>query len=405
MAYRKRSYDGPSAEDKALEKFAELMIEKVKGIQQDWHKPWLTPGVSLWPRNLSGREYCGNNALMLMLLAEKQGYAIPFYGTFNRIVGLNFSTDKDGNKKPLTDANGEKLPTVAVNKGEKSFPVFLTSFTVVHKDTKEKIPFDEYKRLSDDEKKSYNVYPKMNVYNVFNVAAQTNIKEARPELYAKLEQQANIVRPAVVEGERFHLPVIDEMIGKQLWYCTIKLGDGNDAYYSISKDEIVLPKPEYFRDGESFISTMSHECIHSTGAESRLNRLKGGGFGSEDYSAEELKAELGAALVCSRLGITKHIKDDSAAYLKSWLDHMQESPEYLKTILFDVKKATSMMSMRLENIQQQIDDYQAVAGQERMFPDTYDLDDDGNTMEVAHAEKIPFVPAVDDEDVPFKMRR
>jgi len=121
-------------------------------------------------------EYCGNNALMLMLLAEKQGYAIPFYGTFNRIVGLNFSTDKEGNKKPLTDANGEKLPTVAVNKGEKSFPVFLTSFTVVHKDTKEKIPFDEYKRLSDDEKKSYNVYPKMNVYNVFNVAAQTNIK-------------------------------------------------------------------------------------------------------------------------------------------------------------------------------------------------------------------------------------
>lgn len=405
MTYRKKTYDGPSAEDKALERFTEMMIEKVKSIQQDWQKPWLTPGAALWPRNLSGREYCGNNALMLMLLAEREKYTLPFYATFNRIVGLNFSTDKDGNRRPLLDANGQPMPRVAVNSGAKSFPVFLTSFTVVNKETKEKIPYETYRQLSDEDKKGYNVYPKTNVYSVFNVAAQTNVKEARPELYAKLEQQACVGRAATIDGERFHLPVIDQMLDKNLWYCPIHLKEGDNAYYSISRDEIVLPKPEYFRDGESFISTMSHECIHSTGAESRLNRLKGGSFGSEEYSSEELKAELGAALVCSRLGITKHIKDDSAAYIKSWLDNMQQSPDYLKTILADVKKATSMMSARLDTIQQQIDDYQAVPGQEKAFPDTYDLDGNGNTMEVAHAEKDPFAPVLDNETVPFKMHR
>lgn len=35
--------------------------------------------------------------------------------------------------------------------------------------------------------KEYNVYPKMQVFRVFNVA-QTNLQEARPELWQKLEK-------------------------------------------------------------------------------------------------------------------------------------------------------------------------------------------------------------------------
>ncbi len=44
MAYRKtnNSGSGQTAEDRALEKFADLMIEKIKSIQQDWKKPWFT---------------------------------------------------------------------------------------------------------------------------------------------------------------------------------------------------------------------------------------------------------------------------------------------------------------------------------------------------------------------------
>lgn len=37
--YRKQHNDGPNSEDKALDLFAEMMIEKIESIRQDWKKP------------------------------------------------------------------------------------------------------------------------------------------------------------------------------------------------------------------------------------------------------------------------------------------------------------------------------------------------------------------------------
>lgn len=64
MGYRKNNQDGPSSEDKALDLFAEMMIQKIEEIKKDWRKPWFTDGALTWPKNLSGREYNGMNALM-----------------------------------------------------------------------------------------------------------------------------------------------------------------------------------------------------------------------------------------------------------------------------------------------------------------------------------------------------
>ena len=94
MAYKKKfNTDGPSAEDRALDRFAELMIEKINNLQSDWKKPWFTEGSMRWPKNLSGRDYNGMNALMLMFHAEKQGYKLPVYCTFDRVIGLNYQKD------------------------------------------------------------------------------------------------------------------------------------------------------------------------------------------------------------------------------------------------------------------------------------------------------------------------
>lgn len=356
MAYKKdNTSDGRTAEDRALDRFAEMMIEKISSIQQDWRKPWFTEGTTAWPKNLSGREYNGMNALMLMLHSEKSGYKLPVFCTFNRVAGLNFSKDKAGNSKPLLDDKGEKLPQVTILKGEKSFPVFLTTFTVVNKETREKIKIEDYRKLSEKEKKQYNVYPKQNVYNVFNVS-QTNLQEARPELYAKLEAENGLVRPTSKEGEEFTFPAMDCMIEQNQWLCPIYPRHQDEAYYSITKDHIVVPEKSQFRNGENFYGTLLHEMTHSTGAEGRLDRLKPGGtFGSADYAREELVAELGSALTASRYGINKHVKEDSAAYLKSWLDSLKESPEFIKTTLFDVKRASSMITQRVDAIQDRID--------------------------------------------------
>lgn len=339
--YNKPTSDGPSSEDKALDLFAEMMIEKIESINKDWKNPWFTEGALQWPKNLNGREYNGLNAFMLLLQCEKQGWKIPRFCTFDCVQRLNNTEKKD--------ANGEALPRVSVQKGEKSFPVFITTFTCIDKDTKERIKYDDYKRLSEEERKQYNVYPKMQVYRVFNVE-QTNLQEARPEMWAKL--QAENVRPTheQEEGEQFTFAPIDAMIKDNRWICPIKPTYGDNAYFSISKNEIVVPEKQQFTDGEAFYCTLLHEMTHSSGHESQLDRFKPTSFGSAEYAREELVAELGSVLVAQRYGMTKHIKEDSAAYLKSWLESLKESPQFIKTTLLDVKKATSVINQHIDKI-------------------------------------------------------
>lgn len=336
--------EGPSAEDKALDLFADMMIERIQSLsgKDGWKKPWFTEGTLQWPKNLNGREYNGMNAMMLLLHCEKEGYKIPRFCTFDRIQQFN----KTGKK------NEEQKPRVSVLKGEHSFPVMLTTFTVVNKETKEHIKWEDYKLLSQEEREKYNVYPKLQTYHVFNVA-QTNLKEVRPEFWEKLEQEYSM--PKVEKDEQFAFEPVDRMIADNRWICPIKPMFGDSAYFSISKNEIVMPEKRQFKDGESFYSNLFHEMGHSTGAEGQLDRIKPATFGSAEYAREELVAELTAALTAQRYGMTKHLKGDSAAYLKSWLDSLKESPQFIKTTLLDVKKATSMLTQHIDKIAMEID--------------------------------------------------
>ena len=361
--------EGPSAEDKALDLFADMMIERIQSLsgKDGWKKPWFTEGTLQWPKNLNGREYNGMNAMMLLLHCEKEGYKIPRFCTFDRIQQFNKTGKKD--EEPTNEARAEgkrvctmpckkeeadrqQKPRVSVLKGEHSFPVMLTTFTVVDKETKEHIKWEDYKLLSQEEREKYNVYPKLQTYHVFNVA-QTNLKEVRPEFWEKLEQEYSM--PKVEKDEQFAFEPVDRMIADNRWICPIKPMFGDSAYFSISKNEIVMPEKRQFKDGESFYSNLFHEMGHSTGAEGQLDRIKPATFGSAEYAREELVAELTAALTAQRYGMTKHLKGDSAAYLKSWLDSLKESPQFIKTTLLDVKKATSMLTQHIDKIAMEID--------------------------------------------------
>ena len=338
-----KNHEGSSAEDKALDLFSEMMITKIESLRSKdgWKKPWFTEGALQWPKNLNGREYNGMNAFLLLLHCEKEGYKIPRFCTFDRIQQFNKSGSRDKEAKPR----------VSVLKGEHSFPVMLTTFTVVDKETKERIKWEDYKLLSQEQREKYNVYPKLQTYHVFNVA-QTNLKEVRPELWEKLEQEYSM--PKVDRSEAFE--PVDRMITDNRWICPIKPMYGDSAYYSISKNEIVVPEKGQFKDGESFYSNLFHEMGHSTGAENQLDRLKPTTFGSAEYAREELVAELTAALTAQRYGMSKHLKDDTAAYLKAWLDSLKESPQYIKTVLLDVKKASSMLTQRIDQIALEIEE-------------------------------------------------
>ena len=334
MAGKRYKPDGPSAEERALERFTELMIKKISSIKGDWKKPWFTENFMAWPKNLSGREYNGMNALMLMLLCEENNYKLPVFCTFQRVSGLNYSTDRQGNHKPLTDANGERLPQVSVLKGEKSFPVFITTFTVVNKETKEKIKMEDYRKLSPEEQS--------HLWQCCN--------KHYPDVPKKSDTPTVFFQSSHPMGQTpfFHRPGRLGVLS-----CSVHIAS------HIVPD--VLPEKSQFINGESFYGTLLHEMTHSTGAEGRLDRIKPAAFGSKEYAREELVAELGSALVASQYGITKTIKEDSAQYLGSWLDVLKESPEFLKTTLLDVKKASSMIAQRIDAVAEKM------GAKERMF--------------------------------------
>ncbi len=379
MAQRKHpNPPAGQATDRAFDEFTELMISKIESIDRDWNKPWFTSGTVAWPRNLQGRQYNGSNAMMLMLHQEKEGYAMPFYGTFDAYARLNLHGNRDDSQQQ-----------VSVNRGARSFPVMLTTFTVVNRDTSEKIRYDDFRKLDAESRKQYNVYPKNMVYRVFNVG-QTNLEQARPGMYAQLREKLESSRPTTIEDSMTAFPAMDEMVAKNLWYSRIVPEYGDQAYYNMRTDEITVPEKRQFRDGESFYGTLLHEMTHSTGADGRLNRFderKGWGVTNDFYAREELVAEMGAAVLAARYGMDKHLKDDSASYLRSWLDSLHKDPQYIKTVMDDVRRATYMVGSRVDMVQARINAHRSVPGQEKSYPDDYHIDRGALPARSIHVER------------------
>jgi antirestriction protein ArdC len=85
-----------------------------------------------------------------------------------------------------------------------------------------------------------------------------------------------------------------------------------------------------------------HELTHSTGHPTRLARegiLKHNPFGSEDYSKEELVAEMGAAMLCGVAGIESQTLGNSASYLQSWISRLKFDSRLVVSAAAQAQKA------------------------------------------------------------------
>lgn len=307
------------AEDKFAEQFVNLMIQKIESLQTNWKQPWFNTKIFGFPQSITGRLYNGMNSFMLYLYTESMNFKTPVFITFKQAKNMG--------------AN--------VNKGEKSFPVVFWDFTIRNIKTNVRITLDEYKKLTNEEKEQYTVRPFLVYHNVFNID-QTNLEEVNPELFHQVQEK--FVNNMVIDDNGLYSnPAIDEMIQQNGWLCKIIVKESNQAFYRRNTDEITVPLKGQFDTGEDFYSTLLHEMTHSTGSESRLNRTKGKKFGDEDYAQEELVAELTSAMICHSIGINNSIQEQNAAYLKSWLKSIHQSPNFLLSILGDVNKASRMI--------------------------------------------------------------
>ena len=256
-----------------------------------WLQPWQAghrAGPVSRPLRAGGKPYRGVNVLMLWAAAIERGYSCPLWLTY----------------KQAAELGGQ------VRKGEKGS-------LVVYADKITKTGTDE--KGADVEIK----IPFMKGYTVFNAEQIDNLPGHFYATVAPLNTAIN--RLDSVESFFANTKV------------TIQHG-GSRAFYSPDRDLVQMPEIQTFRDAESYYGVLSHECVHATRHESRLNRDLG-----RRLCNGRMVAEIGAAFLCADLGITLETREDHAAYVQSWLTVLKDNKRAIFTAASHAQKAADYL--------------------------------------------------------------
>jgi antirestriction protein ArdC len=202
-------------------------------------------------------------------MAQAAGYRSPRYVTFKQALALG------GN----------------VCKGEHGTRVYFVKQLQVRGE-----------RAEDED--AVRLVPMLREYTVFNVDQCENLPEA---VYA-------------TPSARMHNPDSRDQLADDFLRSTgadLREEHG-EAYYVPSRDFVSMPAFGAFKGADHFYNVAFHELTHWTGHPSRLSRDLKHRFGSRDYAAEELVAELGAAFLCAEFGFDGDVRN--AGYIASWIE-------------------------------------------------------------------------------------
>ena len=136
--------------------------------------------------------------------------------------------------------------------------------------------------------------------------------------------------------------VFDDYVGRERIKTESSLS--NRAFYSPARDLIHLPDIRQYENASDYYSVVFHEATHSTGHRKRLSRFSEdtsiAPFGSEDYSKEELVAELGSAAILNMLGLeTSETFQNSSAYIHSWIGTLKNDSRFIVSASSKADKA------------------------------------------------------------------
>jgi antirestriction protein ArdC len=247
----------------------------------DWSLPWITVPGEL-PRNVdSGNAYRGGNVLTLLLA----GYASPWWGSFDHWT-----------KRGRVVAKGQKA----------TWGIF---WKVNDRKT-------EKADGSEETRRSMTPFP----FKIFNYEQTVELPGFEGTVWTQPER---------AKAER----TAEERNGDaDEWFAQIGAdvrAGANRAFYSPVHDMIQVPEFGDFLTADGYYATLAHEHIHWTGHASRLNRIESTIFGSADYAAEELVAEIGAAFVMAILGLSAEPRKDHAAYIANWLTALHNDHKFV----------------------------------------------------------------------------
>ena len=275
--------------DLYLEVSARIIAELQKGAAP-WVKPWsASPGANTPCNAISNRPYSGCNVVLLWM-AQAAGYRTPRFLTFKQALELGGH----------------------VRKGERGTKVYFVKQLEIQEGTDEA---------------PARLVPMMREYTVFNV------------------DQCDGLPDSVTTGKpiRVRNPDTRDDLADQFLHSTgadIREGHG-EAYYVPSRDFISMPSFGTFKAADHFYNVTFHELTHWTGHKSRLDRDLKNRFGSRNYAAEELIAELGAAFLCAEFGFDGDVRN--AGYIASWIELLKADKRAFFTACSKASKAADYL--------------------------------------------------------------
>lgn len=261
------------------EQVTNAIIEQLEQGIIPWQKPWINGKYKGCISHVSGKPY---SIINQMLLGGRTGEWL----TFQQI-----------------QAEGGR-----VKKGEKaSFVVF---WTFAERYELEAV-CDEHGDEIGTRKVITGHYPVLRSYNVFHV----NQCEGIAERFAG--QSIEYTNDPIESAEK----AVQEYVNRE--HLKLIIENSSRAFYDPYEDFVSVPSIEQYKVVEEYYSTLFHELTHSTGHKKRLNRAEINTFaffGDDNYSREELTAEMGSAFILHTLGIEcESAFKNSAAYIQGWL--------------------------------------------------------------------------------------
>lgn len=107
-----------------------------------------------------------------------------------------------------------------------------------------------------------------------------------------------------------------------------------------------MPPFETFHGAEAYYAVLAHEATHWTDGQSRLDRsFDGNRFGDTSYAMEELVAEIGAAFICTDLGLSPEPRADHADYIGVWLNVLKGDTRAIFTAASQAQRATDCLNV------------------------------------------------------------
>jgi antirestriction protein ArdC len=282
--------------------YARVTSQIVNAIEQgvsNWRMPWHTSGkFAFSPINVTSKKpYRGINTVCLWAAAQAKGYECGEWATYQQ----------------WQDRGAQ------VRKGEKATLVVFWKFANSATETDD----------GDDTPKSGSRLLFTRGYSVFN-AGQVDGYTPKPDAETPVEQR-------IQSAEQFFSRINAHVVHL-----------GNRAFYSPDGDTITLPPFPAFFTPMDYYSTRAHETGHWTAKADRCNRELGKRFGDSAYSVEELIAELTAAFVCARLGLSSEPRPDHAQYIASWLRVLKADKRAIFTAASKAQQAADYLVQRSE---------------------------------------------------------